>query len=65
MDKLKEKIQKEKLSPMERHFLRWYNENRNSFSMKFHRKLRPNCIRCKSDDILYNELKYKMENGTN
>ena len=45
-----------KFTPMEKHFIRWYEDNKDTFRDKVHRKLNPNCKLCKSDDLAYKEL---------
>lgn len=53
---MSQKVQKTKLTPMEKHFLRWYENRNRTFSSKIHRWLFPNCKGCESDSKLYKEL---------
>jgi len=41
---------------MEKHFLNWYNKNKNSLFKKIHKVIRPNCKWCKVDDDTYKQI---------
>lgn len=48
---------KEKLRPLEKDFIKWYDLYTKSFSYKLHKFIFPNCKRCKSMHRTYKELK--------
>lgn len=47
---------KRKLTPMEEHFLSWYESNKKKVGYKIHKFLNPDCKDCKRNDKLKREL---------
>lgn len=56
----------QKLRPIEKHFIKWYENKIKKISHKSHKFMFPNCKRCKADKETYEELiKWQKENYPN